>query len=465
MRSYKLPVIPRLVAALVALGAAGLFATPAMAIPAFARKYHTSCTTCHTVFPKLTPFGEAFRRNGYRFPGVDSDYWQIKRVVLGQEAYKKLFPKVVWPSSLPGQVPLAAGFNGQVVLHPQTSSSEAQGANGTIVDASTMVEEGHLWMGGSFDSKNTFFGELTANSQDPLEVEKALLLFNDLIGPKHAVNLMVGHGAGRYTSFGAHSTYLADGEQAIVPVTALYGAQSDSFNITDNYNLIEVHGVLAHRFDYTVGMNSGANVDVRPLEDMYAHIGYKLGGMTLDGEGKFKSATNPMRPWEENALTVDLFASHSNSRFTDGAGTDRQDTALTLGGQIEGQLGSLQLYAGGYTEQHNHASDTGSAVNALVQYDELSYVVYPWLVPALRVEYVSLNPTGGTTASDLRIIPGVAMLVRANLKVTVSGDIEMANGMPPGSWDPAGGSITPSTATAALGPELENIQIGMMWAF
>jgi len=27
-----------------------------------------SCQTCHLVYPKLTPFGEAFRRNGYRFP-------------------------------------------------------------------------------------------------------------------------------------------------------------------------------------------------------------------------------------------------------------------------------------------------------------------------------------------------------------------------------------------------------------
>ena len=44
-------------------------ASPAQAIPAFARKYGTSCLTCHTVYPKLTPFGEAFRRNGYGTAG------------------------------------------------------------------------------------------------------------------------------------------------------------------------------------------------------------------------------------------------------------------------------------------------------------------------------------------------------------------------------------------------------------
>src|SRR5512142_2440541 len=77
------------------------FAPRAGAIPAFARKYETSCQTCHTAFPKLTPFGEAFRRNSYRFPGTDSDYVKKEPVPLGQEASKKEFPNTVWPGTLP----------------------------------------------------------------------------------------------------------------------------------------------------------------------------------------------------------------------------------------------------------------------------------------------------------------------------------------------------------------------------
>ena len=69
-------------------------ARSALGVPAFARKYGTSCLTCHTVYPKLNPFGEAFRRNGYRFPGVDSDFVKQEAVPLGQEAYKKEFPQL-----------------------------------------------------------------------------------------------------------------------------------------------------------------------------------------------------------------------------------------------------------------------------------------------------------------------------------------------------------------------------------
>ena len=36
------------------------------AIPAFARKYQMSCTTCHAPFPRLKPYGEEFAARGFR---------------------------------------------------------------------------------------------------------------------------------------------------------------------------------------------------------------------------------------------------------------------------------------------------------------------------------------------------------------------------------------------------------------
>src|SRR5512143_1162798 len=82
--------------------------TPLLAIPAFARKYQTSCQTCHVVFPALTPFGEAFRLNGYRFPaGADASVAKSEPIPLGSEGYKKLWPRSVWPGDIPGMPPIA----------------------------------------------------------------------------------------------------------------------------------------------------------------------------------------------------------------------------------------------------------------------------------------------------------------------------------------------------------------------
>ena len=54
---------------------------------------HKLVQTCHTVYPRLTPFGEAFRRDGYRFPGVDSDYAKQEPVAKtrGDDAAGKMF--------------------------------------------------------------------------------------------------------------------------------------------------------------------------------------------------------------------------------------------------------------------------------------------------------------------------------------------------------------------------------------
>ena len=38
---------------------------PAEAIPAFARKYRTTCATCHAPVPRLNAFGEQFAANGF----------------------------------------------------------------------------------------------------------------------------------------------------------------------------------------------------------------------------------------------------------------------------------------------------------------------------------------------------------------------------------------------------------------
>ena len=42
--------------------------SPADAIPMFTRKYNLSCERCHTFAPRLTPFGYAFYRAGFRLP-------------------------------------------------------------------------------------------------------------------------------------------------------------------------------------------------------------------------------------------------------------------------------------------------------------------------------------------------------------------------------------------------------------
>jgi len=56
-----------------AVTATCLLPADAQAIPAFARRYKLSCTTCHNPFPRLKPYGDEFAGNGFYLPEDDPD--------------------------------------------------------------------------------------------------------------------------------------------------------------------------------------------------------------------------------------------------------------------------------------------------------------------------------------------------------------------------------------------------------
>jgi len=424
------------------------------AIPAFARKYQTSCVTCHTVFPKLTPFGEQFRRNGYRFPGFDSDAVKAEPIPLGTDESKKLFPDAVWPGTLSSFPAFALGINGTTMIHPDKN---AGAAGGTVFNADGLFAEGQLWAAGSYDDSLTYFAELVA-ADGGVDLENASLYLNDLLGPAHAFNLAVGKRPGTLTSFGPHSTYIADMALPMIPVTGLLGATSDSFVFTDNHSSIEANGTVGGRFDYAVGLAAGTNASYRNTANVYAHAGYKLGGSSLDGEDSGGTAQDLEH---EQSVTLDAFAYRSISRFTDAMDTETKDVALTVGGAVRGQLAGLELDAGMYYQTDSHFESGSNAAATIAQWDEASYLVFPWLVVAARVDYLRVKPDGGQAASSLKITPGVSALIRPNLKVAVTAPIEHNRGDL--AWDAAelfavpepGGSIT----------ELESITIGLFTAF
>ena len=82
------------------------------AIPAFARKYNTSCTTCHNNYPELNDFGEAFKKNGFKFPKDDETFVKEPPVLLGAKAQREAFPKAIYPGEIPGSLPLGFRFTG-----------------------------------------------------------------------------------------------------------------------------------------------------------------------------------------------------------------------------------------------------------------------------------------------------------------------------------------------------------------
>ena len=79
------------------------------AVPSFARKYRTSCATCHNVYPQLNSFGRLYRAKGYRMPGKDERFVRDAPVPLGDSTADRLWPHALRSSDIPGGSVAAPG--------------------------------------------------------------------------------------------------------------------------------------------------------------------------------------------------------------------------------------------------------------------------------------------------------------------------------------------------------------------
>src|SRR5271166_5634393 len=100
--------------AMIFLGALLVTVPNGKAIPAFSRKYQTSCTTCHNNYPELNDFGLAFKKNGFKFPKDDETFVKEAIVMLGSKATKEAFPEAVYPGEIPGTIPISFRYEGNL---------------------------------------------------------------------------------------------------------------------------------------------------------------------------------------------------------------------------------------------------------------------------------------------------------------------------------------------------------------
>jgi hypothetical protein len=130
--------------------------------------YGTSCATCHVNFPKLNDFGKAFKDAGFKFPKDDDSFAKIPPVMLGAPAQKEIWPKAIWPGTIPGLPPIGLRFNTFFQVTPKNASNyNSQLAPGTPAPTipRTDLEPGLLsmFMAGNFGDDIAFWVDTDFN--------------------------------------------------------------------------------------------------------------------------------------------------------------------------------------------------------------------------------------------------------------------------------------------------------------
>ncbi len=107
----------------------------------------------------------------------------------------------------------------------------------------------------------------------------------------------------------------------------------------------------------------------------------------------------------------------------------------------------------------------GGGAKVFVQYDELSWIALPWLVPAVRFELYRVDPAGASPVWDARVLPGVVALLRPNLKLALVAQLESALGAPPAGWTAAGAYALPKGPGGRVNFEDEAIWLRLATAW
>lgn len=379
----------------------------ASAIPSFSRKYETSCLTCHTVYPKLNAFGEAFRMNGYQFPQDEEDNIKEDRIKLGADAYKRVWPKAVWPNSIPASVPIAlrGRYNYEVFTEDNITSNQFGMPSLQLIAATTVGEDISI-----------FVGAHLYESGETGSIDRFYVKFSNLFSkhiPQKALNIRIGQFIPEMVPFASNHRGLTNTAYAFNTYDATLGSSfmaghahgAGPFGI-ENFQLgVEASGVLGKRFRYVAGLvnGGGAHPDINPSKDVYGRLAYKIGGMAFDGSFKEGSKNET-----ERSFTFGLFSYYGTATHED----DFEDYNFhRIGCDFNLTLNNFNII-GGYitgqtTEEHNNAYN--------LYFAEASYMFYPWLLGLVR--YEKANPDGLDAVS--RVIPHFSALIVANVKMSL----------------------------------------------
>lgn len=396
-----------------------IFTSKTTAIPEFARKYNTSCTTCHVAITKRNAFGEAFRRNGYILPYDDAALVKEKPIKLGADAWKELWPDAIWPGELSASFPIAA----LTIMRVNYNTKKVQGENQIEFGMPLLF---NLIFGGSFGQDIIFFGEWSAFGfgANARGLQRLFFQFNNVVGPDNLFNIR----AGRF------EPGITDGYTSTHRLTSDYQITIDydpggNWKPRDPQSGIELNGILNHNIYYAAGVVNGESktiADPGDQKDFYGRLAYLFGGEGFDGKDiKYGDENNPVT---ENSLLVGAYAYHgSRNKIPFDDGTTYDNIFNRFGFDVNLHLTNFDLLGGLITGVDNNPHNDFRKLKNLAYFGEINYNFYPWLLGILRVEKAESWKSNDELDNFYEIIPNITILYRANVRFSIEGFIIVNN--------------------------------------
>ncbi|GJQ58297.1 MAG: hypothetical protein D8M57_05665 [Candidatus Scalindua sp. AMX11] len=457
-----------------------LFPRETEAIPPFARKYKTACTTCHWgTFPKLNAFGRAFYANGLRMPGGDDEVFvKEEPVSMGASAWSRLFPKAVWPGTIPHLPAIGFRMVSEFAMTKERPRDPRGGDAGRPDRGSDSnfvgIESLEVLFGGTFGDTLSFFG---AGSID--ELERAYLNYAPfLFGEQGFFNFRFGRLDMRVTPMTSHRRQLSLAPFIMDVMPTVSSGNFWGFHPAQNG--VEIWGSLngpggKGGLEWAAGIVNGETGEGIELfdgtgdmgtiienvedeaggpfggefnnnKDWYVMVSYKLGGMGVLGGGAQNGSLVSKGNWQDNSVRIKGYyyrgvtGAYVDDPITGSAGNplvggvfDKNANRFKRYGIVidanwwnfnligvasfmeDDIKGSVTYEAGSFGS--NSPRESGSSFDTSIYTGEIECVVLPWIVPAFRIENVNPSYDARDIKSFTKYTFDTTIIPRANFKV------------------------------------------------
>lgn len=334
----------------------------ANAIPAFSRQHKTECSTCHTIYPELNEYGEAFQKNSYvplakkseaKAPAPASGAQvsgegdpellaQLKsQAATGQgeeakvEAQKPKGSEGLWLAGIPELLPVSFRATQNIVYN-----NDAADNHKFDFATRTFVLNG----GGAFRDKFGFFASyiLSSHAEESADVDKLHELF---VQWRHIletpVNIKFGRFEPKLNLWKSNNKITT--ASTLAPLSfSVAGVFPARFTQTSSQDALEANAILWNRFFVAGGI---VDRDGQDRKEGYGHISLKLGGSDFHGN-------EPEMDLESESifdyLTVTFGGFGYAGRNTiDDTGFGMQNRFYRAGGDVDLQYKRLRIKVSG----------------------------------------------------------------------------------------------------------------------
>lgn len=404
------------------------------AIPAFSRQHKTECSTCHTLYPELNEYGEAFQKNSYvplgKIHGGQSPAAAAPDANVSGEGDPDLLVKLksqaatgqvqqepvqdhksrgnegLWLSGIPETLPISFRATQNIVYNRGAADNHR-----FDFDTRTFVLNG----GGAFRDQFGFFSSyiLTTHAEDEADVEELHELFiqwrNVLETP---INVKFGRFEPKLNLWKSNNKITT--ASTLAPLSyGVAGVFPFRFTQTSSQDALEANAILWKRVFLAGGI---VDRDGQDRKEGYGHISVKFGGSDLHGN-------EPEMDLDEESIFDYLSVTLGGYGYVGRNSLDDTPSAIRnrfyrAGGDMDVQYKRLRVKVSGVHgwDENPDFSTTSLERDSIVVGSEAEYYLGSPISTVALFRYEFQNDGIGITR---RYIPAIAYTPVQNVKFSL----------------------------------------------